>query len=140
MSKSEKTTNENHLTERLMELIKNLPKADQLNLLNELEAWQFEGKRKHHRKPFFMVVDYATKEGAFKDFIQNISAGGVFIETRMPFSVGQEISMTFTLPKFQKPFKVNGKIVRTLPDGIGVAFLMENQEQEDMVQSLLEMI
>jgi len=87
-----------------------------------------------------MVVDYATEGRAYKDYIQDISAGGVFIETRMPFSVGQEVSLSFPLPDHEKYIRITGEVVRTSPQGIGVKFKMVDQDQETMIRSLLEMI
>lgn len=64
----------------------------------------------------------------------------MFIEAHMPFSVGQELSLTFPLPKYQKHIKITGEVVRTSSEGIGVKFKMANWEQEAMIKSLLEMI
>jgi Tfp pilus assembly protein PilZ len=108
-------------------------------LLKELEQRAFKGKRKHYRKPFFTAVDYATQDGVYKDFIKNISAGGVFIETCMPLTVGQEISLTFPTPN-QQHIKIIGEIVRISDQGIGVKFKIANEEQETMIKALLEMI
>jgi Tfp pilus assembly protein PilZ len=89
-----------------------------------------KGKRKHYRKVFFMVVDYTTRGHAYRDFIKDMSAGGVFIETPMRFSVGQELSLTFVLPTSQKHIKVSGEVVRTSPQGIGVKFKIAKEHQK----------
>ncbi len=111
---------------------------EQLTLLKELEEGFFKGRRKHERVPFFMVVDYSTEDRFYKSHIQNISAGGVFIKTRMPFKAGQEVSLTFPLPGYQKYVKISGEVARLTPQGIGVKFKMANQDQEGMIKSLLE--
>ncbi len=131
---------ESGVTARLFELIKNMSPEEQLALLKELEQGLSENKRAHQRRPFFMVVDYSTEDRLYKDYIQNISAGGVFIETRMPFSVGQEVSLSFPLPNYQKYIKVAGEVVRISPQGIGVRFTVVGEDQEAMIKSLLEMI
>ena len=133
-------SNQSNLTARLFELIKSLSEDEQTNLLRELEEKISRGKRKHERKPFFMVVDYSTEDRMFKDYIQNISAGGVFIETHIPFAEGQELSLSFPLPNYQKYIKISGKIVRASPRGIGVQFKTANHEQEEVIKSLMEMI
>jgi len=127
-------------TARLFELIENMSEDEQLILLKELKQRTFKERRKHERKPFFIVVDYSAEERVYKDWIKNISAGGVFIETHMPFSVGQEVSLTFPLPNYQKYIKIIGKVVRIDLQGIGVRFKMANQDQEKMIKSLLETI
>jgi Tfp pilus assembly protein PilZ len=110
---------------------------EQLTLLKELEGRLFKGRRKHEREPFFMVVDYSTEDRAYRDYIQNVSADGVFIETRIPFTAGQEVSLAFPLPNYQKYIKIIGEVARVTPQGIGVKFKMVNQDQEAMIKSLL---
>ena len=133
-------SNESNITARLIELIKNMSEDEQHTLLKDLEERQFKGRRKHARKPFLMAVDYSTQDYVYKDFIQDISAGGVFIQTHMPFTVGQEVSLTFPLPNYQKHVKVIGEVVRSTPQGVGVKFKMADQKQEAMITSLLESI
>jgi Tfp pilus assembly protein PilZ len=96
----------------------------------DLEDMVIEGKRKHTRKPLVTVVDYATQGQAHRDFIQNISAEGVFIETTVPISIGQELFLTFALPSYQAHIKITGEVVRISPQGIGVKFKAAKQHQE----------
>ncbi|MFB0520138.1 MAG: PilZ domain-containing protein [Desulfatiglandales bacterium] len=138
MSASGKKSNESSVLDRLYKLIKDMSEDEQLTLLKELEERLFKDKREHKRKPFFMVVDYSTDDRAYKDYIQNISTGGVFIETRMPLSVGQVVSLSFPLRDYQKCIKITGEVVRVSPQGIGVKFRMVDQDQEAMIKSLLE--
>jgi uncharacterized protein (TIGR02266 family) len=125
---------------RLFALIKGMPEDEQMTLLKELEERLFRAKRRHHRKTFSMIVDYATEGRAYKDYIENISAGGVFIETRTPFAVGQEVSLSFPLPNHEKYIRITGEVVRTSQQGIGVKFKLVDKDQEAMIDSLLEMI
>ena len=95
-----------------MEMCMNTSEYERGNFLEKFEQRLEEERRKHARKPFFMAVDYATKDKTYKDFIQNISTGGVFIETRMPLYAGQKLAMSFPLPNCKKHVKITGKIVR----------------------------
>ncbi|HUV58602.1 MAG TPA: PilZ domain-containing protein [Desulfatiglandales bacterium] len=140
MTTFEIQSNESRITARLIELIKNMPEDEQRTLLKDLEEKPFEGRRKHVRKPFLMAVDYSTQDHIYKDFIQDISTGGVFIQTHMPFTVGQEVSLTFPLPNYQKHIKVTGEVVRSTTQGVGVKFKMADQDQTAMITSLLESI
>jgi len=130
--------NESSTTARLFEMIKRMPEDDQLALLKELGERLSKGRRKHEREPFFMVADYSAEDRVYRDYIQNVSAGGVFIETHMPFTSGQEVSLAFPLPNYKKYIKIIGEVARVTPQGIGVVFKLVNQEQETMVKSLLE--
>jgi len=105
-----------------LQLIADMCRGDLETESKELEEMLSKGRRRHYRKPFFMVVDYTTQGHAYRDFIQNISPGGVFIETPMSFRIGQELSLTFELPSCQHHIKISGEVVRTSPQGIGVKF------------------
>ena len=110
-----------------------------LNVLdNEGRQRMPDGKRKHARKPLYNIVDYATRDGFHKDFLKDLSVGGVFIETNFAFSIGQGVLLTFPLLKAQKQIKINGEIVRINKDGIGVKFGKTNEEQETMLISFLD--
>jgi Tfp pilus assembly protein PilZ len=110
---------------------------EQLALLKELERRLLKWTRKRKREPFFMVVNYSVEDRLYTSHILDISAGGVFIETRIPFTAGQEVSLTFPLPDYQKHIKIIGKIVRVTQQGIGVKFKTVNQDQEAMIKPLL---
>ena len=110
---------------RLFELIFNMPEAETRDLLKKLEIYwlpQYEERRKHPRKSTFIHVDCSGNKCAFTDFIQNLSAGGLYIDTQLPFFVGQELSMTFSVANGEAPIKITGKIVRVDSKGIGVEF------------------
>ena len=76
----------------------------------------------------------------YRDFIQDISETGLFIKTSNIFSVGQTIVMTFISPDQQKPYKINGEIIRVHTDGIGVKFKIESQVQRMVLKSYIDMI
>jgi len=110
----------------IAEMCRNAERSD----LEALEDIVFAGKRKHTRMPLRAVVDYAAHGQAYRDFIHNISAGGVFIETAMPISIGQELALTFELPSYNVPIKITGEVVRISPQGIGVRFKAAKQHRE----------
>ena len=137
MDDREKQGKEASHLDRLNELIKDMTEDEQQSLLKELEGRQ-DTKREHSRKSFLTVVDYAIQDAAYKDFIQNISIGGVFIQTSTPFAIGQEVSLTFPLSHSQKHLKIVGEVVRNSEQGIGVKFKVTSQDQEDTIKTLLE--
>jgi len=111
--------------ERLLELINNMPDAAKRSLLEDLEKrlpYNFEERRKHPRKTTFIGVECYGNICQTTDIIQNLSVGGLHIETQLPFSVGDELLMTFSPAGTKEPIKVTGKIVRTDSNGIGVEF------------------
>lgn len=110
-------------------------------IANYVSHWLSENvKREYERKPYSAVVNYIVQEATYTDSIQNISAGGVFIETAKPFFEGQEVSMTFPLPISEENISINGEIARISELGMGVKFKMANPEQEANIDSLVNRI
>jgi Tfp pilus assembly protein PilZ len=122
METSEYNIDKASISARLLNLIFEMPIEQQLKLLKLLDNWQNKGARKHPRKQWVMPVDLEIKDQTFKECIKDISNGGVFIETQIPFSKGQEIRLNFQLPNGSKPLEVIGKIVRSNSQGVGVKF------------------
>jgi len=104
---------------------------DEIKNSNGLDSLSEKEKRSYIRKPFFMPVDYSTRDRVYRDFIKDISTGGVFIETLRPLPVGQEISMAFSFPNLRQNFKISGDFVRMDPKGIGVAFIKSGEDQSE---------
>ena len=130
----------NEVRAYLFRLLNDMSDEEMRQLLKELEERQNEKQRKYSRKGFLTLIDYNVGDRSYKDFIQDISGSGVFIKTSQTFSVGQTISMTFMSPDNQKPFRINGEIIRIHEDGIGVKFKIENRVQEATLKSLVDMI
>ena len=125
MTVKDKKMSINEVRGRLFELIFNMPEAETRDLLKKMEIrWipKYEERRKHPRKSTFIHVDCSGSKCAFTDFIQNLSAGGLYIDTQLPFFAGQELSMTFSVTNGETPIKITGEIVRVDSRGIGVKF------------------
>jgi Tfp pilus assembly protein PilZ len=93
-------------------------------------------KRGSRRLPSTSPVSYATRGIAYEDFLLDVSAGGVFIETQAVFVVGQTLSLTFPMPGHQHYISVTGRVVRVDGHGIGVQFDEAVQELLDAVPEL----
>jgi uncharacterized protein (TIGR02266 family) len=130
--------NQASVYEQLVGIIKNISEDKQLKLLELLKQWNEKGNRDHNRKECLIAVDYSSQDRFFRDFIQNISAGGVFIETRETFKPGQAIGLTFSIPNSQIPFRISGQITRTSSEGVAVKFLKVTSYQEEIINALVE--
>lgn len=127
------------LEERIANLVRNLSEEKKQQLLDVLIEWQQNEQRDDERMSCLISVDYATNKRAYKDFIQDLSKGGVFIETRAAFAIGEVLSMTFNMPNTQFHFKVTGKIVRVDPVGIGIRLNHKlSSYQEDMIKKTVD--
>ncbi len=133
---------QSNITDRLIDVIKNLPLGRQIELLDALEKEKPEksvenDQRRHSRKGVLLPVDYASYDKFFREFIRDISEGGVFIETQNPLMVGHKIAMTFITTDERHHFKMNGKIVRDAKDGIGVKFDDTTPEQDIQIKAFI---
>ncbi len=114
----------NEVRALIFEIINDMADEDMRQLLKNLEKWRQSKseKRKHLRISTFISTDFADDDRIYKDFIRNLSAGGLYIETEAPFLANKELRMTFFLSDSEDPIKITGKIVRIDPKGVGVEF------------------
>ena len=138
INETESEPGRNEVRSLIAERIDGLSDEKMRQLLKYLDEEETSEHRKYGRKDFLKIIDYTVEDRFYRDIIQNISAGGVFIETSETFSKGQKISMTFMSPEHVGPFKINGEIVRIHSNGIGVAFKMKSQVQELVLKSFIE--
>lgn len=111
-------------------------------LLEKLEGMSLDNgnieRRGHSRKPCLMSVDYTINKRKYRSFILDISAFGIFIETKNLFPTGQEMKMSFTVPTHPTPFKLTGEIVWCGTQGIGVKFKYLTRLQLGIIKEFSE--
>jgi type IV pilus assembly protein PilZ len=138
MSDADVLENEKKLTDRLIQAVSKLSLQRKKMLEELLHEWDRLDYREDSRIPCFLPVDYSTTDRVYQDFINNLSNGGVFIETSASLREGQSISLIFTVPTLQKSFKISGTIVRTEQDGIGVKFSRKlTPYQKELINSAI---
>ena len=130
--------NQTIYTKRLMEIISNMTEDEQQTLLTGLENRHIKRARKHSREERLITVNFASNGRAYQNFIQDISLEGVFIETKEPFAVGDDMLLTIAYAKDQRPFKIEGTIVRIGTNGVGVKFKKVSQVQEEIIKSIID--
>ena len=129
---------EKKLTDRLIQAVTKLSPQRKKMLEELLNEWERLDYREDSRIPCFLPVDYSTTDRVYQDFINNLSNGGVFIETATALKEGQTISLIFTVPTLNKSFKISGTIVRTEQDGIGVKFSKKlTPYQKELIHSAI---
>ncbi len=83
-------------------------------------------RRKDARKKVdetqLMVANCRTMDCDFQAPVENISSGGIFINTRQHLFAGQEIAIKFDFPDARNTIMANGEVVRTSMDGVGIRF------------------
>lgn len=124
---------------RLFVLINQLDKDKLLEKLRSINHPDFQWVREYPRLSCYLMVDFATGGKVYRSCIRDISANGVFIETGDRFETGQDIALCFTMTESEEtlPFKVQGKVTRIYPDGIGVRYENMTAYQRDILNTLI---
>lgn len=138
MGTSAKGMDDDSITARLVDLVSNMPIEAQKILLKKLEDRLGKNKRQRARKPYSREVDFAVEDQVYQEFIQDISAGGLFIQTRAPLTAGQEIKLVLSLPNHDRRIKIVGEVVRATEMGIGVKFKPSSPIVQKMIEALVE--
>ncbi len=94
------------------------------------------------RIKFQILMDYSDHESILFDFCNDLSTGGVFIETITPLPVGTKVNISFTLPPHNQPFKSKALVrwIRTTressdkPAGMGVLFVGQSDEERKTLE------
>ena len=87
-----------------------------------LDACDGIDQRVHLRMPWLVEADYTIQGCSFRDFVRDIGAGGLFIQSCRPWPVGQEIQLVFSLYDHHAPKKLIAEVVWNCPEGMGVKF------------------
>ena len=125
MKHIDKDLGRNEVRAFIFEIIDDMSYTEMRQLLEDLEKWKKSKneKRKYPRRSTLIGITYSSDQRRiFEDFVRNISAGGLFIETNLLSEIGQKLTMTFSHPGSGDPIKVLGKVIRVDSKGIGVKF------------------
>ena len=110
---------------RLTGIISDMSETEKRELLERLEKWEqakLKDARQHLRRQTSIYAVFSGQDCYFRDYIKDISSGGLFIETDTALFMNQELVITFFLPDVQAPLKIKGKVVRTDAEGFGIKF------------------
>ena len=102
-------------------------------------------RRKISRTSTVIQVNYHTVDSFFRDFADNISAGGMFIATPKPLKQGTGLSLEFLLPENDYPIHVKAKVAwsRSVPSegqkrGMGVKFDNLSPSAKDKINTIVK--
>ena len=138
-AKDQKVKQYNVTISELIKLIFNLNEENQEALLKKgRELLSKEGRAP--RKSCEIPVKYKTFDRIYSDRIMNISQSGVFIETRRPIFVGEEISMGFKINGLNKTIKIKGEVVQASNRGVGIEFKNVDPTISQVMPAILDLI
>ncbi len=103
------------------------------------------GQRKTPRTSTVIRVDYHTVDSFFRDFADNISAGGMFIVTPKPLRPGTQLILEFMLPGYNYPIRVKAEVIWNRSKssvnqrrGMGVKFDNLSPNAKDKVNTIVK--
>lgn len=123
---------------KLFETILSLKEEQQAELLLLARKMAFGESRKADRKECAVPINYLVDNHLNTDMIKNISRTGVYVETDITPPVGAKTVMSFSLQQFEKPLKVEGKIIWCDIRGFGAVFTSLTSYQEEMLGLIIE--
>ena len=127
----------NVVISKLFQIIIELNQEKQNELLYHAEQLLVNEKRGDIRRSCDIPINYAANDHVYSSKITDISANGLFIDTRCPLIRGDEVLMAFRLEGFDKSLKLRGEIARTNQAGIGVAFKNISPHIEEMIRVIV---
>ena len=125
---------------KLFEVILKLNQDQQARLLNYAEELCIKDMRAAVRKVCSIPVSFSAHNRINLDPIKNISKGGLFIDTTVPFKVGEEILMSFNMQGYDRPLKIKGVVVRVDRLGVGVEYRGISPYITEMIDTLVKRI
>ena len=138
-TKDEKIRQYNVTIAELIKLILSLNEEHQKALLKKGRELLSKEKRAP-RKTCKIPVKYTTFDRVYSDRIMNISQSGVFIETRRPIFVGEEILMEFKLEGVNKTLKIKGNVVHASSRGVGIEFKNVDPTLFQLMPAILDLV
>jgi len=138
-TKDHKIRQYNVTISELIKLILSLNEEHQEALLKKGRELLLKEKRAP-RKSCKIPVKYQTFDRVYSDRIMNISQSGVFIDTRRPIFVGEEILMDFQIEGVNKALRMEGKVVHASSRGVGIEFQKVDPTVSQILPAIFDLI
>jgi len=110
------------MQDEIIKRVRNLSHDQKKEILEILKIWQSGKQREYKRLSTTTNIDVVVGDRVIQTDAMDISAGGVFINVSGQFEVNKHVRVVFSVPGYDKPFKLQGKIVRVEQTGIAIKF------------------
>lgn len=102
--------------------VDNLSTEQQNKMLSILKSWESESHREYQRLSAQINIDVAIGNRVIQSSTENVSASGIFLRTSGKFSQDEKVRVVFSVSGSDKPFKLEGKVVRVEKEGLAIQF------------------
>lgn len=110
------------MLDEIIKRVKNLTDEQQEAVLGILEEWQTGKQREYQRLEASTDIDVVVGERVIQTTTRDLSASGIFINTSGRFETNKDVRIVFSVPGYEKPFKLEGTIVRVEQNGLAIRF------------------
>ncbi|MBN2694098.1 PilZ domain-containing protein [bacterium] len=111
----------------------------------EITAKKIPCRRLSERVLFKSFISTESSWGITYTSSGNLSATGIFLESRVPFEVDSILSLNFYLPEFDQWMNIKGQVANVMLSedgvemGLGIQFIELTLPQKKMLQEYVEM-
>jgi len=110
------------ILDEIIKRVRNLKSEQQEEILAILKTLQSGKQRDYPRLDTNVDIDVVIGDRVIQTDAKDISAGGIYINTSGKFEANKNVRVVFTIPGSDKPFKLEGMIVRVEQNGIAIKF------------------
>jgi type IV pilus assembly protein PilZ len=96
------------------------------------------------RTDLVLKVDYPDPSRFWSDYTENLSLGGTFIQTDVPYERGEQVRFSVSFPALLKPLDLRGEVMwrregdeRGTPPGVGVRFVFADDDERKRIEEAL---
>ncbi len=110
------------MLEEIIKRVRNLNQDQQKEILEILKTWQVGKQREYQRLKAKSDIDVVIGNRVIQTDTNDISASGIYINTKGKFETNKTVRIVFSIPGVDKSFKLKGMIVRVEKSGIAIEF------------------
>jgi hypothetical protein len=125
------------LIARFFLLINQLTETELQQFMNRYEQKRFAMLREYPRVTCNFTLDLAADGRAVNCFARDISANGIFVESCESFTMGQPVSLCFSLDGSGLALKLKGRVVRLEHGGAGIKYEDLTPYQRDILKDIV---
>jgi len=125
-----------NIIEKIARLALELPENQKQQMLAMLSAWK-KNRRQTQREKYSEAMNFSSEGRAYYGHARDISATGVFIESKGDFQIGEHVQLILDFISASNPIKIGGTVVRIIDSGIGVHFDSSNQTRLTHLESII---
>ena len=109
-------------------------------------SWQGEDQRSVPRVPTCFPVEYRVGDRTASGYCGNLSSGGMYVLSRSPALLGEDVAVKFALPEEGEVHQAEGRVLYVSdgedpaggPAGMGLKFLEIQDATRDAIQAYVE--